>query len=249
MRALVTRPREDAEGTAAQLAERGVTALIEPLIDIVPVPDAQVEAAGLQGILATSANGIRALARLLPDRALPVWAVGDSSARTARDLGYTAVASAGGDVDSLAALVKARVAPAAGALLHAAGSAVAGDLGGALAASGYAVRRVVLYRAQTAERLSDALAGELATGALDVALFFSPRTAATFVTLVGTAGLAESCGRLTALALSPAVAAALAPLPWRSVLTAAAPTQAALLAALDHTRHAADEARPACPKP
>ncbi len=249
MRALVTRPRVDAEGTAAQLAERGITVLIEPLIDIVPVPGATVEAAGLQGILATSANGIRALARLLPDRTLPVWAVGDASARTARDLGYATVASAGGDVDSLAALVRARVDPAAGALLHAAGSAVAGDLGGRLAASGYAVRRAVLYQARTAERLSQALAGEMATGALNMALFFSPRTAATFVTLVTAAGLAESCGRLTALALSPAVAAALAPLPWRSVLTAAAPTQAALLAVLDQTRLAAGDTRHACPNP
>ena len=233
MRALVTRPREDAEGTAARLADRGFAVRIEPLLDIVPVEGVAVDSRGVQGILATSANGIRALSRVLPDRALPVWAVGDASARTARDLGYGTVASAGGDVDTLAALIKARVDPAAGVLLHAAGSAVAGDLGGGLAAAGYQVRRLVLYRARVAEGLSDGLAAELAAGSLDIALFFSPRTAATFVTLTTAAGLAAACGRLTAFALSPAVAQALAALPWRSVVTAAAPTQAALFAALD----------------
>ncbi len=245
VRALVTRPREDAEGTAALLAARGFDVLVEPLLDIVPEDGVTIDTAGVQGVLATSANGIRALARVLPDRALPVWAVGDSSARTARALGYASVASADGDVESLAALVTARVDPAGGALLHAAGSTVAGDLGGALAAAGFAVRRLVLYRARTAERLSEQLAVELAAGSLDIALFFSPRTAATFATLAAAAGLAAACGRLTAFALSPAVAQALAALPWRSVVAAAEPTQAALFAALDQSRPAAADPRPA----
>ena len=244
MRALITRPREDAEATTFQLAARGIAVLVEPMLDIVPVDGLVVDATEVQGILATSANGIRALARILPDRALPVWTVGDASAHIARDLGYATVESAGGDVNSLAALVKGRVDPAAGTLLHAAGSLVAGDLGGSLAAAGYGVRRLVLYQARVAGRLSDELAASLAAGSLDLALFFSPRTAATFATLAHAAGVAAACGRLTAFALSPAVARALAALPWRSVVTAAAPTQAALFAALDDTLHAA-EPRPA----
>jgi hypothetical protein len=45
--------------------------------------------------------------------------------------------------------------------------------------------------------------------------------------------LAESCRGSSAIALSPAVATALADLPWHSLRTAAAPTQSDLLAALD----------------
>jgi len=234
MRALVTRPREDAESVAGELRRRGLDVMVEPLLDIVPVAGAAVDAAGLQGILATSANGIRALARVLADRDLPVWAVGDASARVARDLGYRRVESAGGDVDTLAALVAGRVDPAAGTLLHAAGGTVAGDLAGRLGGAGFQVRRVALYEARAAARLSAELAQALNAGGVDLALFFSPRTAATFATLVAADGLAARCGRVAAYALSPAVAGKLAALSWRSVTTAAAPTQAALLAALDH---------------
>ncbi|CAA7621723.1 conserved hypothetical protein [Magnetospirillum sp. LM-5] len=234
-RALVTRPREDSHGIATALAELGFAVQIEPLLEIRPVEDAQIDTDGLQGILATSANGIRALARTLADRDLPVWAVGDASARAARDLGYRAVASAGGDVDSLAALVTERCRPEAGALLHAAGSVTAGDLSGRLGQAGFTVRRVVLYRAETAERISDELAQSLKDGTIDVALFFSPRTAATFATLVAAAGLSETTGRIAAYALSQAVARELSALPWAGVHVAAAPTQAALLAALQPT--------------
>lgn len=231
--ALVTRPREDSEGVAAELRARGLGVRTEPLLDIRQLDGVTVDTDGIQGILATSANGMRALARALPDRAIPVWAVGDASARAARELGYTQVESAGGDVDTLAALVTERCDPAKGAFLHAAGSVVAGDLSGQLEGKGFQVRRVVLYEAITATELTGDLTQALNNGGVDLALFFSPRTAATFVTLIQAAGLADACKPITAYALSPAVANALESLPWRAVRTAAAPTQAALLAALD----------------
>jgi len=233
MRALVTRPREDSDAVARALAARGLDVMIEPLLAIEMLARAEVDAAGAQGILVTSANGIRALARLHPDRTLPVWTVGDSSAAIARALGYGRVESAGGDVESLAALVAGRVDPANGALLHAAGSVNAGNLAGRLGALGFQVRRQVLYRAVTADTITPELRTALEAGAIDLALFFSPRTAATFVRLVTAAGLRDRLAGVTAYGLSANVAAELAALPWAGLRQAADPTQAALLAALD----------------
>lgn len=233
MRALVTRPQEDADGVARLLADRGIDVLVEPLLRIQPLAGVAVPLDGVQAVLATSANGVRALAAATPERRLPVLAVGEASARCARETGFAQVDSAGGDADALVALVKARLDPSAGALIHAAGTTVAGDVSGALAQAGYDVRRVVLYEAKTAEALSTTLAAEMRAGALDLALFFSPRTAATFARLVGEAGLAQECGRIAAYCLSPAVAERLAPLPWRRLRVAAMPDQPSLLAALD----------------
>ncbi len=233
MLALVTRPREDSEAVALALAERGLDVMIEPLLDIAPVLGATVDDSDAQGILVTSANGIRALARLYSDRRLPVWAVGDASAQMARDLGYEQVESAQGDVDTLAQLVAERVDPAKGVLLHAAGTVNAGDLAGRLGVLGFQVRRQVLYQAVTATELSPELVSALQRDIIHLALFFSPRTAATFVRLVHLAGLGEKTVRIRAYGLSANVSAQLAPLSWAAVLQAAEPTQAALLAVLD----------------
>lgn len=232
--ALVTRPRDDAGPLAALLEGRGLSVMVEPLLDIVPVDGGEIPTQGVQGILATSANGVRSLAAVLPDRSLPVWAVGDASARVARQLGYEQVESAGGDVDDLAALVASRCAPEDGAFLHAAGSVTAGDLSGQLTAKGFEVRRLVLYQARTAQSLSDALVTALDRGGVDLALFFSPRTAATFATLAVAAGKGETLSGITAYALSPAVQRELSVLSWATIRVAETPTQAALLAALDH---------------
>lgn len=232
--ALVTRPREDAKAISGALERRGFAVRIEPLLTIVTKAGSIPAIDGVQGILATSANGVRAFAAQSAERDLPLWAVGDATARCAGEFGFHRVASAGGDVESLAALVASRAEPNAGALLHVAGTAVAGDLAGRLQRHGFDVRRAVLYEAQPATALSAALCAALDGDELDIALFFSPRTAETFATLTETAGRTESCRKIVACALSPAVAGRLSRLPWQSVIVAARPDQDALLAGIDN---------------
>ena len=234
IRVLITRPREDAASLVSMLAAKGMDSVVEPLIDIVPVADATLDLRGVQAILLTSANGARALAALSEARALPVLAVGNATARAARAAGFASVESAGGDVADLARLAAARLDPDTGMLCHIAGSAVAGDLAGRLSAAGFTVRRDVLYEARTRDALSPVATAALRDGALDAVLFFSPRTAATFVTLVtrGANRLAARCDALAAICLSDAVAAAVAEVRWRAVHVAEAPTQVALVARL-----------------
>jgi uroporphyrinogen-III synthase len=244
MQVLITRPSEDTAKLAAALAARGVTAVSEKLLAIRPRPDTDVHLDGVQAVLLTSANGARVFARATARRDLPILAVGDATAEAARDLGFGDVASAGGDVGALAALARNQLDPKGGALLHVAGSVVAGDLAGTLEAAGFRVARAVLYDAEPAAALSEATIAALRGRRIAAAFFFSPRTAAHFVTLARAAGVAESCRDMAAFALSPAVAAALSPLGWARLIAAAAPEQAALLAAFDEFLAGAPPAQP-----
>ena len=186
----------------------------------------------------TSANGLRAFARLDARRDLPVFAVGDASAAAARALGFDTVVSAAGDVADLAALVTARLDAAGGALLHPAAGKLAGDLQGTLAAAGFTVLRAVLYDAVPAKRLSRDCTRALTEGAIDAVTFFSPRTAAAFVGLVEAAALSRACRKIVALCLSEAVAAQLSGLSWARIVIAPRPGLAAFMAALDElTEH------------
>lgn len=230
MRVLVTRPEADAAGLAARLAEGGVDSLVEPLMRVVPTADPLPDLDTFQGLLITSANGVRALAARTDRRDLPVWAVGDASARTARDAGFTAVASAAGDVEALAGLVTARCDPAAGPLLHVAGTQVAGDLAGRLATAGFSYARAVLYAARTVEALSAPARTALGDGTVQGVLLFSPRTARTFVDLAAAAGLTGALAGQTAFCLSAAVADAVAGAPWAERCVAARPDQPSLVA-------------------
>jgi uroporphyrinogen-III synthase len=229
VRALVTRPREDAGSLVEALRARGIDAVVEPMLRIRLRENVALDLEGVQALLFTSANGARAAAAATAARDLPVLAVGDATAGEARALGWTEVASAGGTVEDLARLAAERLKPEHGALLHVAGSAVAGDLVRLL--GGFSVRRTVLYDAEPAEGFSPEAEALLCDGGIDLAFFFSPRTALRFAELAR--GLPTRLDGATAFCLAPAVADAVGTLGWRAVETAAAPTQASLLAALD----------------
>src|SRR6202007_975627 len=113
-RALVTRPREEAENLMAALASRTIEALVEPLMEIHWQAPEALDMDGVQAILCTSANGVRALARVSGERRVPLLAVGDATAARARAEGFDRVESAAGDVGDLARLAAAQLRPQEG---------------------------------------------------------------------------------------------------------------------------------------
>ena len=237
-RLLVTRPAADAAPLVAALARTGCEAVSEPLLEIVNRPGPPVDVAGVQALLVTSANGARAFAERNAERDLLVLTVGDASAGVARELGFANVESAAGDVAALAELCRQRLDPARGELLHVAGTRVAGDLAGGLGRAGFRYRREVLYQAREASRLSEATRAALEAGALDGVLFFSPRTAESFVALASAAGATAHLALLAAFCLSAAVAAKARAVAWGRVVVAERPDQDSLLAAIARNRGA-----------
>lgn len=232
MRVLLTRPLDDAKPLAELLAARGIDSVFAPLLAITYLDGPDIDLTGVQALLVTSANGVRAIAKRSNDRVVRVLAVGDASARAAKQAGYRDVASASGDVDALADLVKRSCKAEDGALLHVAGTVVAGDLATLL--EDYDYRREVLYEAQTATDLSAETVAAFKNGDIDAVLFYSPRTAKQFFQLIIKAGIELSLKDVEVLCLSKAVARYTVGLGWKQVHIAERPDQDAMLALLGH---------------
>lgn len=242
MRVLLTRPRDDTAALAGKLKAAGHDVLSEPMLEIHVLSSAGVDLAGAQAVLFTSANGVRAFAEVETRRDLPAFTVGDATAAAARTAGFTRVESAAGRVDDLARLVRERLSPANGALVHAAGRDVAGDLAGALGHDGFELRRAVLYVAEPARALSPEIARALKAGTVDAVIFYSARTAETFGRLINDAGLAFSLSHAIALGLSPAALEPIKPLPWARIEAASQPNEDELIRLL--TRYEAEAIPP-----
>lgn len=232
MRVLITRPEREAAALAQALAARGHAPVIAPLFRLQvlhPPDDFAASLADCQAVLITSANGARALAEASEQRSKPIFAVGDTTAATAEGLGFGTVTSASGDAAALSDLVRRRLDPANGPLLHVSGADVATEL----APEGFETRRVVLYEAREAETLPESARAALEARALDVATFFSPRASEAFVRLVAQARLADTCRGIAAIAISPAAAQPLGGLPFARAIAAERPTRQAVLDEID----------------
>lgn len=235
MRVLITRPSEDAERLAAELRERGHEPILSPLMEIRYLDGPEISLGRFQAVLATSANGIRALARRTPDRHVPVFGVGPQTAAAANQAGFANIRNAAGDALALAKAIVGGADPNAGPLLHAAGRERSGHLAQALTAAAFSVETVMLYEAVEVRRFSQAALAGLAAAEIDVTMLFSPRSARLFAEHVEKSGAKENCRRVTAVCISAAAAEPLHGLPLKAVQVAPRPDQAAMLALLDET--------------
>lgn len=223
-RILVTRSEPGASETAERLRQRGHDPVVEPVFAVEAIA---AELPPYDALAFTSANGARVFAPLAADRSTPVWAVGARTADAAREVGFTNVRSADGDVVALGDLIM-RDLPANARLLHAGNEETRGDLAGRLTAAGCTATFLPIYRSVPVAKPGSALAAHL-SGAIpfDAILVHSPRGAAILASFLSTTTAPAKFA-----AISPAAAAPVAPFAQK-VEIAAAPNEAALLAALD----------------
>jgi uroporphyrinogen-III synthase len=230
MRVLVTRPLEDAREISQKLEALGHSVIAAPLLKIEFFDGPEISLDGVQAILATSANGVRAIAKRTPRRNVPLFAVGPQTEAEARAADFTHIKNAHGDGAALARATTQWIKPQDGALLHAAGAEAPKLLMSELEKSGFIVRREVLYEAQAATHFPNDAATALRNRELDAVIHFSARSAATFANLAAQESLTQACENLIAICISEAAAKALTGLTFRDVRVATAPNQDALLA-------------------
>ncbi|MGA7116784.1 MAG: uroporphyrinogen-III synthase [Hyphomicrobium sp.] len=232
MHILVTRPETEAPRTTRKLEAMGHRVTIAPLLDIV-TETPSLDVSGVQGLVITSRNAVHALAAH-PQKdeltALPVLAVGKSTAAAARDAGFRVTLEGNAGGADLATLIANGLDPNAGILLHISGEAIAFDLEQALTPAGFTVRRAVVYRSRPASAMPAAVAASLRAGDLDAVLLMSPRTATAWCALVDAAGLSEKAQSLVHLCLSSGVADAVGSLNPSRIEIAVKPNEEEMLA-------------------
>ena len=222
----VTRAQPHADATARRVRERGRLPLVAPLLEVRAL-GAPLDLAGAGALAFTSVNGVGAFVARSGERDLPVFAVGDTTAATARSAGFTKVESASGDVAALAELIAARRDQFEGEVLSPGAAEPAGDLPGLLAARGVSARQAPIYETTPLPPSDEAAR---AWSDLEAVLLHSGKAARTFLS----ATAAWPSRDLRVLCMSDAVAAPLRDV-YPRVMVAAHPAEDALLNLLDVT--------------
>lgn len=235
MRLLVTRPEADAAELKAQLIGMGHEVLVEPLLSVryhdLEPDDVDLEEA--QALIATSRNGVRALARSAQATAalrLPIFAVGPGTAATARALGFAHVIQGPSDARALVGSIAELAEVNAGPLVYLAGEVKAHDTGGELRRLGFHVQEPTVYSVVPSAQLSPGIAQRIASREVDGVLLMSPQTARVYAKLIQAHGLVAAGREITCFCLSDSVGRALSNLAPRHVAVAASPNLKSLLA-------------------
>jgi len=239
MAVLVTRPHPDNEATAHALKERGFAVVLAPMLRFEPAGLSDEAGTDYAGVLATSANALRAVEPQLAASGLldlPLFAVGGHTASEARSFGFTRVISADGDAAKLSSLVrksiKARKKQAV-RLLYLAAADLSHDLAGELATDGFDVTTRTTYRMVALTGLSRETRDAFAANEVEAVLHYSQRSARAFLDAARADGVEVSALAVPQCCMSANVAAILREAGAMRVLTAASPDENALFAALE----------------
>lgn len=112
---LVLRPEPGASATAGRARALGLSPIVAPLFEIVPVAWHPPDPARFEAVAMTSANAARHAGAALAHYAhLPLFAVGEATAEAARKAGFTCVTAGDADAAALQPLLPARTLHIAG---------------------------------------------------------------------------------------------------------------------------------------
>ncbi|HEY0851578.1 MAG TPA: uroporphyrinogen-III synthase [Bradyrhizobium sp.] len=239
MAVLVTRPLPDGETTAADLRTQGFEAVTAPMLRFEPFGFNEEAEVPYGGIIVTSANAVRAVELQLtksPLLKLPLFAVGERTAATARAAGFVKVLSADGDAvelrDLIVATAKAKKLKKKSPLLYLAGEEVSRDLAGELRERGFEVVTHIAYRMVPAKDLPGEVVEGFAAGRIQAVLHYSQRSARAFVEAARMGGVEISALALPQCCISAAVAEIVREAGATQVTVAARPDENALFEAL-----------------
>jgi uroporphyrinogen-III synthase len=233
MHLLVTRPETEAQRLGQDLQQRGHTVSFAPMLTMRPLSP-ELETAGIDAVVATSQNALRAVAQrpeLAALRRSRLFSVGPATGALARELGFKNVIEGPAGINELVDLIAE--APSVSHVLYLAGDVTAADLPGLLATRGIASRKAVVYDMDEVSALPDAVAGAIRNSQLDGIFLMSPRTSRVLVKLLQQSGLVEAAGGLNFYCLSSAVAAPLDALRGAYIMVARLPNSQEILALLD----------------
>ena len=187
---IITRAEPGASETALWLEAEGFMPIVSPAIVLRAInPAPELSYAGLQGLIFTSANGVRFYSELEGRRDMTAWCVGEVTAHTARAAGFETICCAAGDAAALAAHIAARADAEAGGFLHIANAAAGDRLVRHLQSSGFETGFAALYESVPASSLSDEAVELLRSDQECIVLIQSAKGGEAFNTLARTCDL------------------------------------------------------------
>lgn len=228
----MTRSEPGARETADRLAAQSFQPIIAPMLTIEPTGKALPPLERAQGLVFTSANGVRFFGRKSNRRDLTAWCVGPATTDAAFAAGFEEVHNADGNAQTLADVIADQADPYAGTLVHVANEAAAGRLLAQLEAIGFDTEFAPLYRTRPAHILPKAVSSALQAEEPCLVMVHSAKGASAFERFARR----HDVGRHALVAVSNQAAAPLEDRGFAITVIAEAPNENAILKAAEKAR-------------
>lgn len=220
MRVVITRAEDEAVKMGQAIHGIGCTPLVASMMEI-ELSAEPIDLTGFQGVLATSANAVRALEQANENRDIPIFCVGPQTRNYAESVGYKNVTNSFGGSKNLPIYLQRETTPAKGPILFLHGGNIAGNPIQELKSVGFRVVGRKVYGAAPIKTLPDDVRAEFEKDVPpEIVTFMSIRTFKLFRDVMQSEGLLPKLRGSMAVCISTAVADFAREVRWKKVYIA-----------------------------
>ena len=217
MHILLTRPLEDSQELILRFKLLGHQVSHLPVINIEKKDYENINLNEFKGIIFTSANAIKNLDVSKINKNIFCFCVGEATEKIVKEKGFQNIFTASGNVANLKEIILQNFDQKIGNLVYISGEIISYDLDSELKKAGYTIKRIITYKVNSNQILSDEFIKELKSSIPEIVFIYSENSARSYLNLLKKYNLLDIWMETNLMCLGEKASSVLNEIKWKKI--------------------------------
>ena len=217
MHILLTRPLEDSQELILRFKSLGHQVSHLPVINIEKKDYENINLNEFKGIIFTSANAIKNLDISKINKNIFCFCVGEATEKIIKEKGFQNIFTASGNVANLKEIILQNFDQKIGNLVYISGEIISYDLDSELKKEGYTIKRIITYKVNSNQILSDEFIKELKSSIPEIVFIYSENSARSYLNLLKKYHLLDIWMETNLMCLGEKASSVLNEIKWKKI--------------------------------
>ena len=217
MHILLTRPLEDSQELILRFKSLGHQVSHLPVINIEKKDYENINLNEFKGIIFTSANAIKNLDVSKINKNIFCFCVGEATEKIVKEKGFQNIFTASGNVANLKEIIFQNFDQKIGNLVYVSGEVISYDLDLELKKEGYTIKRIITYKVNSNQILSDEFIKELKSSIPEIVFIYSENSARSYLNLLKKYNLLDIWMETNLMCLGEKASSVLNEIKWKKI--------------------------------
>ena len=217
MHILLTRPLEDSKELILRFKSLGHQVSHLPVMNIEKKDYENINLNEFKGIIFTSANAIKNLDVSKINKNIFCFCVGEATEKIVKEKGFQNIFTASGNVANLKEIILQNFDQKIGNLVYISGEIISYDLDSELKKEGYTIKRIITYKVNSNQILSDEFIKELKSSIPEIVFIYSENSARSYLNLLKKYNLLDIWMETNLMCLGEKASSVLNEIKWKKI--------------------------------
>jgi uroporphyrinogen-III synthase len=217
MHILLTRPLEDSKELILRFKSLGHQVSHLPVINIEKKDYENINLNEFKGIIFTSANAIKNLDVSKINKNIFCFCVGEATEKIVKEKGFQNIFTASGNVANLKEIILQNFDKKIGNLVYVSGELISYDLDLELKKEGYTIKRIITYKVNSNQILSDEFIKDLKSSIPEIVFIYSENSARSYLNLLKKYNLLDIWMETNLMCLGEKASSVLNEIKWKKI--------------------------------